>query len=177
MTDYDKAMADRVQRFREAVLPCLDDAYKLAYFLMRDRADAEDAVQKCFLRAQRCFDDWRGPAIKPWLLAILRNVCHADIAQHGQHEAAARLTNGAQDGAPIPQLLGALPLQLREIIVLRECIRMSYREIAEVTGVSTGAVMSRLAQARAMVSAGRPARGDAMQGQSGPIRRRECDVS
>ena len=171
MTDYDKAMADRAQRFREAALPCLDDAYKLAYFLMRDRADAEDAVQKCFLRAQRCFDDWRGSAIKPWLLAILRNVCHADLARHGQHEAA------AQEGTLIPQLLGALPPQLRETIVLRECNRMSYREIAEVTGVSPGTVMSRLAQARAMLSAVWPAHDDAMQEQSCPIQPRESDVS
>jgi DNA-directed RNA polymerase specialized sigma24 family protein len=66
---------------------------------------------------------------------------------------------------------------LREIIVLRECNHMSYREIAEVTGVSPGAVMSRLAQARAMMSVGRPARDTAMQGQSGPIRQRGCDVS
>jgi RNA polymerase sigma-70 factor (ECF subfamily) len=171
MTDFDKAMADRAQRFREVALPCLDDAYRLAYFLMRDRADAEDAVQKCFLRAQRCFHDWRGPAIKPWLLAILRNVCHADLARHVQHEAA------AQEGALIPQLLGALPPQLRETIVLRECNRMSYREIAEVTGVSPGTVMSRLVQARAMLSAGWPARDEAMQEPSSPIRRRGCDVS
>ena len=177
MTDYDKAMADRAQRFREAVLPCLDDAYKFAYFLMRDRVSAEDAVQECFLRARRCFDNWRGPAIKPWLLAILRNVCHADLTRHGQHKAAARLSDGAQDGTSILRLLGALPPQLREIIVLRECNHMSYREIAEVTGVSPGAVMSRLAQARAMMSVGRAARDNAMQGQSGPIRQRGCDVS
>jgi len=147
MTDYDKAMADRAQRFREAVLPCLDDAYRLAYFLLRDRADAEDAVQQCFVRAQRCFDNQRGPAIKPWLLAIVRSVCQTDVTRHGQHETV------AQEGPPISQLLGALPPQLRETIFLRECSRMSYREIAEVTGVSSGAVMSRLAQARAMLSA------------------------
>jgi RNA polymerase sigma-70 factor (ECF subfamily) len=170
MTDYDKAIADRAQRFREAALPCLDDAYRLAYFLMRDRADAEDAVQKCFLHGQRCFDDWRGSAVKPWLLAILRNVCQADLARHGQPEAV------VQEGTLIPQLLVALPPQLRETIVLRECNRMSYREIAEVTGVSTGAVMSRLAQARAMLSAGWPVRDEAILEQSSPIRRRECDV-
>jgi RNA polymerase sigma-70 factor, ECF subfamily len=170
MTDYDKAIADRAQRFREAALPCLDDAYKLAYFLMRDRANAEDAVQKCFLRAQRCFDSWRGLTIKPWLLGILRSVCHADLARHGQYETA------AQERTLISQLLGALPPQLRETIFLRECNRMSYREIAEVTGVSPGAVMSRLAQARVMLSAGRPAHEGAMQEQGGPIRRRECDA-
>src|SRR3569833_1994468 len=47
MSDYGDAMSDRVQRFREAALPCLDDAYRLAYFLLQDRADAANAVQKC----------------------------------------------------------------------------------------------------------------------------------
>jgi RNA polymerase sigma-70 factor (ECF subfamily) len=65
---------------------------------------------------------------------------------------------------------------LREILVLRECSRMSYREIAEVTGVSMGIVMSRLAQARAMLSARWRAGDDATQGQSFPIQPRECDV-
>ena len=161
MTEDDEAVADRTRRFREAALPCLDDAYRLAYFLLRDRADAEDAVQKCFVRALRSFDSWRGPTIKPWLLGILRSVCHSDFARHEQHEAV------AQKGPLISQLIGALPPQLREAIFLRECNRMSYREIAEVTGVSPGVVMSRLAQARAMLSAGRPAREDAMQGRSG----------
>lgn len=177
MTDYDKTIADRTQRFREAALQYLDDAYKLAYFLLRDPASAEEAVEKCFRLALNGFDSRRGLAIKPWLLTILRSVCHSDLARHGQHETAAYLTDGGQEEPLIPQLLGALPPQLREIIVLRECNRMSYREIAEVTGVSTGTVMSRLAQARAMLSAGWQASDDAVQGQSCPIQPRACDVS
>jgi RNA polymerase sigma-70 factor (ECF subfamily) len=173
MSDYGDAMSDRVQRFREAALPCLDDAYRLAYFLLQDRADAENAVQKCFRLAVQRFDSRRGAAIKPWLLAILRSVCHSDIARHGRREA----TDSVEAGARIPQLLGKLPPQLREILVLRECNRMSYREIAEVTGVSMGIVMSRLTQARAMLSARWRAGDDAMQGQSFPIQPRECDAS
>lgn len=168
MTEHDETIADRVRRFREAALPCLDDAYRLAFFLMQSRSDAENAVERCFRRALRCFDSRH--AIKPWLLAMLRNICQADLARQGQHEAAARLTDD------IHELLGALPLQLREVIFLRECNGMSYREIAEVIGVSPGAVMSRLAQARSMLSVRRSASIGEMSGEGGVIRH-ECDAS
>src|SRR6478735_6730876 len=72
---------EKARRFREAALPYLDDAYTLARYLLRDAADAEDAVQECYLRAFKHFDSYRGPAIKPWLFAILRNVCRAEFAR------------------------------------------------------------------------------------------------
>src|SRR5882757_8155166 len=72
---------DRARRFRDAALPHLDDVYTLARYLLRDPADAEDAVQDCYLRALKHFDSYRGPAMKPWLLAILRNVCRAEFAR------------------------------------------------------------------------------------------------
>ena len=58
-TMSDDGNADRTRRFREAALPHLDDAFTLARYLMRDSADAEDAVQECFLRALRHFDSYR----------------------------------------------------------------------------------------------------------------------
>src|SRR5579872_6619772 len=72
---------DKARRFRDAALPYLDDAYTLARFLMRNATDAEDAVQECYLRAFKHFDGYRGPAMKPWLFAILRNVCRAEYAR------------------------------------------------------------------------------------------------
>src|SRR5450631_1210840 len=72
---------ERARRFRDAALPHLDDVYTLARYLLRDAADAEDAVQECYLRALRHFDSYRGPAMKPWLFAILRNVCRAEYAR------------------------------------------------------------------------------------------------
>src|SRR6202000_2322538 len=86
MRCHDKNEEDRARRFRDVALPCLDDAYRLAYFLMRNRTDAEDAVQECYLRALRHFDTYRGSAIKPWLLMILRNVCYGSFAKRGQQE-------------------------------------------------------------------------------------------
>ena len=62
---------EKARRFRDAALPHLDDVYTLARYLLRDAADAEDAVQECYLRALRHFDSYRGPAMKPWLFAIL----------------------------------------------------------------------------------------------------------
>lgn len=177
MTCHHKAGNERARRFRDVVLPCLDDAYTLAYFLMRDKADAEDAVQECYRRALRHFDNWRGPAIKPWLLAIVRNVCYSELARRGRREAPAdceRLAEQSfwqepqvlpdsemvnrQQGAAIRQLVDSLPAQFREVIVLRGFEDMSYREIAEVAGVPLGTVMSRLARARALLLAGWKAR-------------------
>src|ERR1700760_2970552 len=72
---------DKARRFRALALPYLDDVYTVARYLLRDSGDAEDAVQECYLRALRHFDTFRGPAIKPWLFAILRNVCRGEFAR------------------------------------------------------------------------------------------------
>jgi RNA polymerase sigma-70 factor, ECF subfamily len=177
MTCHDEVGDERARRFRDLTLPCLDDAYRLAYFLMRNRTDAEDAVQECYLRALRHFDTYRGPAIKPWLLMILRNVCYGTFARRGQQEqlgdddTAAEQAMWQEPQAPpdsallsrqereaVRKLVEALPPPFREAIVLREFNDMSYREIAEVAGVPVGTVMSRIARGRAMLLAGWKAR-------------------
>ncbi|HUD88405.1 MAG TPA: sigma-70 family RNA polymerase sigma factor [Xanthobacteraceae bacterium] len=164
---------DRARRFRDAALPYLDDLYTLARYFMRNPADAEDAVQECYLRALRHFDSYRGPAMKPWLLAILRNVCNAEFARRGKQEMPTDQTEEdeeatspmwqeppsspetallrEQDGDTVRRLVAALPHQFREAIVLREINDLSYHEIAEVAGVPVGTVMSRLARARSML--------------------------
>src|SRR6476469_906388 len=71
----------KARRFRDAALPHLDDVYTLARYLLRNAADAEDAAQQCYLRALRHFDTFRGPEIKPWLFAILRNICRGEFAR------------------------------------------------------------------------------------------------
>jgi RNA polymerase sigma-70 factor (ECF subfamily) len=74
---------DKARRFRAAALPYLNDVFTLARYLLRNPADAEDAAQECYLRAFRHFETFRGAPIKPWLLAILRNVCRAEYARRG----------------------------------------------------------------------------------------------
>jgi len=164
---------DRARRFREAALPYLDDVYTLSRYLLHNSADAEDAAQECYLRALRHFDTYRGPAIKPWLFAILRNVCRSEFARRSSAplpmddetqagELAEPLWQEAQpsaetqivrerDAQTIRRLVAQLPEPFREVIVLREINDLSYREIAEVAGVPVGTVMSRLARARSML--------------------------
>jgi RNA polymerase sigma factor (sigma-70 family) len=164
---------DKARRFREAALPYLDDVYTLARYLLRDAADAEDAVQECFLRALRHFDTYRGPAMKPWLFAILRNVCRAEFSRRAAAPTApiddtpesaeqaplwreTQETPEAQilkerDAATIRRLVEALAEPFKETFVLREINNLSYREIAEAVGAPVGTVMSRLARARAML--------------------------
>ena len=78
----DSGNEGKARQFRDLVLPHLDDVYTLARYLMGSAADAEDAAQECYLRAFRHINSYRGPAIKPWLLAILRNTCRAAYAKN-----------------------------------------------------------------------------------------------
>jgi RNA polymerase sigma-70 factor, ECF subfamily len=173
MAGYAGDEHDKARRFHDAALPYLDDAYALARYLLRNAADAEDAVQECFLRAFRHFDSYRGPAMKPWLLAILRNVCHAEFARRGRQDAtdendtetkaetvplwqepqpsAETALMRQHDDDTIRRLVEDLPAPFRETLVLREINDLSYQEIAHVAGVPVGTVMSRLARARTML--------------------------
>jgi DNA-directed RNA polymerase specialized sigma24 family protein len=81
----DDVDADKAQRFRDAALPNLDSLYTFARYLLRSADDAEDAVQECYLRAFRHYDGFRGGAIKPWLMAILQNVCRAEFARRASN--------------------------------------------------------------------------------------------
>jgi RNA polymerase sigma-70 factor (ECF subfamily) len=160
----------RAERFKALALPHLDDVYTLARYLLRSASDADDAVQECYLRAFRHFDTFRGGPVKPWLMAILRNVCHAVYAGN------ARLVFTAEPGelSALPiwredsdtpeqamlrrhdsdtmrRLIGELPAEFREVIVLREINDLSYRDIATVIEAPIGTVMSRLARARGLL--------------------------
>jgi RNA polymerase sigma-70 factor (ECF subfamily) len=157
------------RRFRHAALPHLDEVYTLARYLLRDATDAEDAVQECYLRALKHFHSYRGPAIKPWLFAILRNVCHAEYARRASAELpdrgdAAPLWQESTDtpetqilrrldAVTIRRLVAALDPVFREAIVLREIHNLSYREIADIVDAPVGTVMSRLSRARALLRA------------------------
>lgn len=156
-------------RFEENLLPHLDAAHNLARWLLRSRADAEDAVQESYLRALRFFDGFRGGDSRAWLLKIVRNTCYSwarkkrpagaeeefDEAVHSSGaagggaspDAEAKLVSGAESER-VRRALDALPEAFREVLVLREIEGLSYKEIAEVTGVPMGTVMSSLSRAR-----------------------------
>jgi RNA polymerase sigma-70 factor (ECF subfamily) len=145
------------------MLPHLGAAYTLARYLLRESADAEDAVQEAYLQALRHFAGFRGENARAWLLTIVRRCCYAWAGREGRHapvgpELIDELPGDTDDpetevvrGELRQQLasaVDALPLPFREVIVLREIQELSYQEIATVTGVPIGTVMSRLARAR-----------------------------
>jgi RNA polymerase sigma-70 factor (ECF subfamily) len=166
----DGADGGKTARFKALALPHLDDVYTLARYLLRDAGEADDAVQECYLRAFRHFDTFRGGPVRPWLMAILRNVCHAAYAGNARLVyGEASLPDAAKpiwrededtpeqsalrrhDSEAMRRLIGELPAEFREVIVLREINDLSYRDIAMVVDAPIGTVMSRLARGRKLL--------------------------
>jgi RNA polymerase sigma-70 factor (ECF subfamily) len=165
---------DHRQRFEALVMPHLDAAYRFARWLSPSPSDADDIVQEAFLRAFRGFDGLRGDNVKAWLMTIVKN-CYATARKQQQRHVHVPLPeeSDAEDvpamiaTTPAPEsssvrrdeertldwLLSSLPEEHREVLVLREIEEMGYREIAAVTNIPIGTVMSRLARARAAIKA------------------------
>jgi RNA polymerase sigma-70 factor (ECF subfamily) len=166
----------RTRRFELATLPHLDAAYNLARWLLRDAAQAEDAVQEACLRAFAHFDELRGADARPWLLRIVRNACFDMLRQARQvgetvefDDERDGLADAGPTGSPAPPAdpadlweqrargrqvdaaIAALAPAFREVIVLRELEELSYEEIAHVAGIPIGTVMSRLSRARSQL--------------------------
>lgn len=151
-------------------MPHLDAAANFARWLSRGGQEADDIVQEALLRAFRSFDGFRGEAVRPWLLAIVRN-CHRDALEQKKRHAADPLDAEGEipvaaegltpEGNAIQQAnsrildkaIAALPEEFREVVILRELEEMSYRDIAALTGTPIGTVMSRLARGRALLKA------------------------
>jgi RNA polymerase sigma-70 factor (ECF subfamily) len=151
--------------FEQDVLPHLDAAYNLARWLMRNDQDAQDAVQEAYLRAFRFFSGFHGGDARAWLLKIVRNTCYTwlrasrplrDAAEFDENLSAPdyhapnpeELLLQNDSGNLLHKALENLPEGLREVLILREIEGMSYREIADITGVPLGTVMSSLSRAR-----------------------------
>ena len=148
--------------FDQVVLPHLNAAHNLARWLVRDAALAEDVVQDGVVRALSYFASFRGGDARAWLLQIVRNVAYGAMAARTiplpVDSPTADLPDPADDPeaalarrqavAAMEHALAALPVELRECLVLRELEELSYKEIAQVVGVPVGTVMSRLWRAR-----------------------------
>src|SRR5579872_5852005 len=150
--------------FEEVVLPHLDAAFNYARWLTKSDADAEDLVQDAAVRALRYFSSLRNDDARAWLLTIVRNTWYGRFSKAGGAEL--HKVFGGTDERPDEQLdpeglviqqqtvervhraIEALPVDFREVIVLRELEGLSYKEIAAVIGAPTGTVMSRLARGR-----------------------------
>ena len=156
---------NKLARFERAVLPHLDAAYNLARWLTRNDHDAEDVVQEAYLRALKFFGGFRGGDGRAWLLTIARNTCYTWLEQNRRRDLMTDFDEEAHDiesDDPNPetvmlqnvdqrmlkQALEALPVEFREVVILRELEGLSYKEIADLADLPVGTVMSRLARAR-----------------------------
>jgi RNA polymerase sigma factor (sigma-70 family) len=166
---------DDQARFRSVVVPHLSDAYALARWLTGDRADAEDVVQEACLRAFRAIGTFAGVNSRAWVLTIVRHAAYTWLGKNrsaalvmvddleaveqreagrgaAPPEAAPQTPESAliakADAARLEKAIAELPVPFRETLVLRDIQGLDYREIADVTKVPIGTVMSRLARAR-----------------------------
>jgi RNA polymerase sigma-70 factor (ECF subfamily) len=154
-----------VPNFEQAVLPHLDAAYNLARWLMRNEQDAQDVAQEAYLRAFRFFPGFRGGDARAWLLKIVRNTCYTWLHANRPLQDAAEFDENLfppDSCSPNPEevvlqndsntlvrkAMEKLPPNYREVLILRELEGMSYKEIADITGMPAGTVMSSLSRAR-----------------------------
>jgi RNA polymerase sigma factor (sigma-70 family) len=153
-------------RFETLLLPLMSDAYNLARWLMKNQEDAEDMVQESYLRAFRFFRSFHeGTNCRAWFLRVVRNTCYTALGSREVKDKEVPLDFEAdqiEDCAPLPpvslakkatvevvrEAIAALPVDFREVVVLRELQGLSYKEISDASGVPLGTVMSRLARAR-----------------------------
>ncbi|MGB8070102.1 MAG: sigma-70 family RNA polymerase sigma factor [Pseudolabrys sp.] len=158
-------------RFRNIVMPHIDEAYRLAHWLTGNRTDAEDVVQDASMRAFRAIRNYTGGSARSWVLSIVRNTAYSWLRKNrpaavvtvddleaveleqaspgdrdGDNPEAALIAKA--DADQLRSAIAALPTAFRETLVLRDIEGLDYREIAQATEVPIGTVMSRLARAR-----------------------------
>jgi RNA polymerase sigma-70 factor, ECF subfamily len=155
----------QLARFEQVVMPHLDSAYNVARWLTGNEHDAEDVVQDAYLRAAKFFDSFRGGDARPWLITIVRRACYDWLERNRSHQSLtvfdeelhsdqgddrdpAQLVLREENREMLRQALSELPIEFREVLVLRELEGLSYKEIAAITTLPPGTIMSRLARAR-----------------------------
>src|ERR1700720_1008380 len=170
---------DERAAFDEVFLPHLPEAYRLAQWLAGNASDAEDIVQEAALRAFRGIKNFGAVNARAWSLTIVRNTAFSwltknkprtvvflnDLSAAEQQELEYEGLHGARietpeeialfkaDAEEVQKALAQLPVQFREVIVLREINQMNYRDIAEITNAPIGTVMSRLSRGRQLLIA------------------------
>jgi len=159
---------ERLQTFEQTVLPHLDAAHNLARWLAGNDQDAQDVTQEACLRAFKFFGGFRGDNPRAWLLSIVRNTFYTWLRQNRPPVATVELDDEAfeiadpaasgealqarhGDAEAVRRAIAVLPVEFREILVLREMEDMSYKDIAHLADLPIGTVMSRLARARKLL--------------------------
>lgn len=159
----DLSAMDKRKQFEQVVLPHLDAAFNLARWLTNDDQDAQDVVQDAYLRAFKFFDSYHGGSSRAWLLTIVRNTTYTWLRQNRGQSTVSIEDDDIEDTESagleealihevdtqqVQAALAALPVEFREVIVLHDLEGLAYKEIALVTNIPLGTVMSRLSRAR-----------------------------
>jgi RNA polymerase sigma-70 factor (ECF subfamily) len=159
---------ERSQLFEQRVMPHLDAAYNLARWLAGNDHDAQDVAQEASLRAFRFFGSFRGENARAWLLAIVRNTFYTWLRKNRPPEKMVEIDDETldleyvsanpemvnprfADADAVRRAIADLPVEFREVVILRELEGFSYKEIADLAEVPIGTVMSRLARARKLL--------------------------
>jgi RNA polymerase sigma factor (sigma-70 family) len=160
------AEKENLMSFEALMLPHLDAAHNLAKWLLHNEQDAQDVAQEAYLRAFRSFGGFHGSDGRAWLLKIVRNTAYtllkknraADFTTTFNEEihasgdeplSPATILEHAENVELIRKAIDELPAESREILTLRHQEGLSYKEIADISQIPLGTVMSRLARARA----------------------------
>ena len=163
---------NRRKQFEKLFQPHIDAAYNLARYLCGNAYDAEDIVQEAYLRAYRAFSDYKNDNARAWILTITRNTCYSWIRKNNINinvpfdeeinstENLTLISDSAISKSPeqmlenhdiqslVRQAIKSLPIEFREVAVLRELEGLSYHEIGLILDIPKGTVMSRIARAR-----------------------------
>jgi RNA polymerase sigma factor (sigma-70 family) len=175
-----RALNERNRRFQQMALPHLDAAYNLARWLCGNAHDADDVVQEAYLRAFRYFDTFHGDSMRPWLFAIVRRTWYSEWRRRASSQEVAPFEDVQlgdessdetfegwsraiedpetilirdEDVRLVHAALETLPVEYREVLILRELEDLSYRDIATIADLPVGTVMSRLARGRRKLAA------------------------
>ena len=159
---------ERAAVFEQKVLPHLDAAYNLARWLAGNDHDAQDVAQEASLRAFKFFGSFRGENPRAWLLSIVRNTFYTWLRKNRPAQNLVDINDETldieessanpktvephfADADAVRRAIADLPVEFREIVILREMEGFSYKEIADLAEVPIGTVMSRLARARKLL--------------------------
>ncbi len=165
--ETDRALMRRVARRDEAAFALMVERYggrllAVARRLLRSREDAEDAVQRTFMRCLTAAGDYRPEwAVSTWLYRILTNTCIDEMRRRRTRDRELPATLRAA-GAPPPgrhptasldmeRALAMLPREARVLVALRYVDGLSYRELARVRGITVNTVKSQLHRAKGIL--------------------------
>lgn len=140
--------------FADLMQPLYATAFRVAFALLHDTGEAEDAVQEAAFKAWRKLGTVRsGAPLRPWFLAIVANQCRS-VRRKSWWSTSVLETTAAAIDAPDPdtkldlhRALGGLDYDQRLVLVLRYYLDMPYDEVAQVMGISAKAARTRTERA------------------------------